>query len=220
MGTDAPATSGKVLHRARAYDALAWVLTLGRERRFRDRLVGLAHLEAGDSVLDVGCGTGALAIAARDRVGSGGQVCGVDPSPEMVARARGKAAKAGADVRFETATVEALPFADATFDAVLSTLMLHHLREEGRRQGIGEIARVLKPGGSFLAVDTGGGGDAGGRHHSRFHLVRRHAHFDLDELVPVLEGAGLGIVERGTVPSTGTVGLPPLRFVLAAAPVP
>ncbi len=221
METDAPATSGKVLHRARAYDALAWVLTLGRERRFRDRLVALAHLEPGDSVLDVGCGTGALAIAARDRVGSGGQVCGVDPSPEMVARARAKAAtaaKAGADFRFETATVEALPFADATFDAVLSTLMLHHLSEEGRRQGIGEIARVLKPGGRFLAVDTGGGGDAGGKHHSLFHLVRRHAHFDLDELVPVLEGPGLGIVEQGSVPSTGTVGLPPLRFILAAAP--
>lgn len=218
METEAPATSGKVLHRARAYDALAWVLTLGRERRFRDRLVDLAHLEPGDSVLDVGCGTGALAIAARDRVGSGNQVCGVDPSPEMVVRARAKGAKAGADVRFETATVEALPFADATFDAVLSTLMLHHLSEEGRRQGIGEITRVLKPGGRFLAVDTGGGGGAGGKHHTLFHLVRRHAHFDLDELVPVLEGAGLGIVEQGTVPSTGTVGLPPLRFVLAAAP--
>ena len=122
----------KVLHGARAYDLLVWVLTLGRERALRERLVEFARLESGESVLDVGCGTGALAIAAKDRLGPGGQVCGVDPSSEMVARARRKTIRVGVDVRFETAAVEALPFPDATFDAVLSSLMLHHLSEEGR----------------------------------------------------------------------------------------
>ncbi|MBW3536128.1 MAG: prolyl oligopeptidase family serine peptidase [Gemmatimonadetes bacterium] len=96
MGTDG--SIGKVIHGALAYDVQAWVLTLGNESRFRERLVRLARLAPGELVLDVGCGTGALAIAAGKQVGSAGEVCGVDPSPEMVARARRKAAKAGVDV--------------------------------------------------------------------------------------------------------------------------
>lgn len=95
MGTDG--SIGKVIHGPLAYDVQAWVLTLGNERRFRERLVRLARLAPGESVLDVGCGTGGLAIAAGEQVGSAGEVCGVDPSPEMVARARRKAATAGVD---------------------------------------------------------------------------------------------------------------------------
>jgi ubiquinone/menaquinone biosynthesis C-methylase UbiE len=87
----------------------------------------LAGLKSGDSVLDVGCGTGALAMAAKQRVGASGKVHGIDASPEMIARARKKANKRGSDVGFRTAVVEELPFPDETFDAVLSTLMLHHL---------------------------------------------------------------------------------------------
>jgi ubiquinone/menaquinone biosynthesis C-methylase UbiE len=205
----------KVLHGARAYDILVWVLTLGRERALRERLVELARLESGESALDVGSGTGALAIAAKDRLGPAGQVCGVDPSSEMVARARRKATRAGVDVRFETAAVEALPFPDATFDGVLSSLMLHHLSEEGRGQGMAEIARVLKPGGRFLVVDIGG---RDGRQRSLFHRIRRHAHFDLDELTPALDRADLQIVERGPVRSPRVIGLSNLRFILAVTP--
>jgi ubiquinone/menaquinone biosynthesis C-methylase UbiE len=106
-------TTGHVLHWARAYDALVWVVTLGNERRFRQRLAELARLEAGQSVVDVGCGTGALAIVAKGFVGAGGQVTGVDPSPEMVARARRKAVKAGVEAQFDEGAVEALPFPEA-----------------------------------------------------------------------------------------------------------
>ena len=215
MGADGAMATDKVLHGARAYDLLVWVLTLGRERALRERLVELARLESGESVLDVGCGTGALAIAAKDRLGPGGQVCGVDPSSEMVARARRKATRAGVDVRFETAAIEALPFPDATFDAVLSSLMLHHLNEEDRGQGIAEIARVLKSGGKFLAVDIGG---RDGKQRSLFHRIRRHAHFDLDGLTLALDRAGLQIVERGPVRSPRVIGLSNLRFILAATP--
>ena len=215
MREGGPTTTGDVLHRARAYDLLVWVLTLGREQRFRERLAQLARLGSGESALDVGCGTGSLAIAAKACVGPSGQVCGVDPSPEMVARARRKAARAGAEVRFETAAVEALPFPDTTFDAVLSSLMLHHLTEEGRRQGIGEIARVLKPGGKFLAIDIGGGS---GKRHGLHLWPRRHAHFDLDELTPLFDVAAFQIVDQGSVGSPRVVGLPNLRFMLAVAP--
>jgi hypothetical protein len=67
----------------------------------------------------------------------------------------------------------------------------------------------------LLAVDTGGAN--AGRHHSLFHLVRRHADFDLEGLDPVLEDAGLQVVERGPVDASLLIGLPNLRFVLAVA---
>ncbi|MDQ4098649.1 MAG: methyltransferase domain-containing protein [Actinomycetota bacterium] len=214
--TAGASTTGKVIHWARAYDLLVWVLTLGKERRFRDRLVQLARLAPGESALDVGCGTGALALAAKAAVGSSGAVCGVDASPQMVARARRKAAKADVDVRFETVAVESLPFADGTFDVVMSTLMLHHLTEEGRRQGIAEIARVLKPGGRFFAVDLGGGAER--KRHSLLVHRRRHAHFDLDDMKPLIHHAGLDVVEQGTVGPGRVVGISNLRFLLAMSP--
>lgn len=95
----APATKGQVMRSsARFYDLMVWLLTLGRERPFRERLVELARLQPGESVLDVGCGTGTLAIAAKRRVGPTGIVQGIDASPEMIARATRKANKAGVEV--------------------------------------------------------------------------------------------------------------------------
>jgi ubiquinone/menaquinone biosynthesis C-methylase UbiE len=212
MGGYEHGTSGHVLHWARAYDALVWVLTLGNERRFRQRLAELARLEAGQSVLDVGCGTGALAVAAKGFVGAGGQVAGVDPSPEMVARAKRKAAKAGVDIRLEVGTIEALPFPDATFDTALSTLMLHHLTDDGLEKGLREVVRVLKAGGRFLAVDIG---DTGGKGHHPFLRLGKHDDFDLDTRGPALEEAGLRIIDRGEVGQGFVRGMPSLRFILA-----
>ena len=212
MKTHGGSSTDLVLHWARAYDVLTWVLTMGKERQFRRHLVQLAQVAPGESVLDVGSGTGSLAIVAGEQVGPSGQVSGVDPSAEMVARARAKAGKAGVDVRFETGTVEALPFPDATFDAVLGTLMLHHLTEDGRRQGMVEVTRVLKPGGRFLAVDIGGGTSR--KRPGLFCRLPKHAHFDLDEMTPVLEAAGLEVVERGPVGGPRLLGLSNLRFLL------
>jgi ubiquinone/menaquinone biosynthesis C-methylase UbiE len=103
-GMPAPETKGRVMHsEARYHDLLAWLLTFGRERAFRERLVELARLRPGETVLDVGCGTGTLAIAAKRRVGTAGTVYGIDPSPEMVDRATRKAAKAGVEVESSSA---------------------------------------------------------------------------------------------------------------------
>src|SRR5262249_52223602 len=134
-----PHTHGLIINWAARYDLLAWLLTHGKERELRERIIALAGLENGNTVLDVGCGTGTLAIAAARHVGSTGSVRGIDASPSMIARATRKAAKAGARVVFEIGVAERLPFADGQFDVVLSTLMLHHLPRSTRQQCATEI---------------------------------------------------------------------------------
>jgi ubiquinone/menaquinone biosynthesis C-methylase UbiE len=181
---------------------------LGRERAFRDTLVRLARLESGQSVLDVGCGTGSLAIAAKQRVGPTGTVYGIDASPEMIARASKKARKAGVDVTFANGVVEDLPFPDGRFDAVLSTLMLHHLPRAAREQCAREMRRVLKPGGRVLAVDFGG---ATGQRKGLIEHFHRHGRVDVHDIVKLLGNAGLEIID------SGAVGVRDLNFVLATA---
>jgi ubiquinone/menaquinone biosynthesis C-methylase UbiE len=200
-------TTGRVLHRAVGYDLLVWLITGGRERRFREQLLTLARLQQGESVLDVGCGTGTLAIAAKGHVGPAGRVVGIDASPNMVARAIKKARKADVDVVFRQALAEALPFRDAQFDVVLSTVMLHHLPRKAREQCAGEIRRVLKPGGRVLAVDFGSPSHARQSLIAHFH---RHGHTKVEEIIGLLTRAGLDRVD------SGEVGMKNLHFVLAS----
>lgn len=200
---------GMVLHSAAAYDLLAWLATRGRERDFRERMLRLAHLEPGESVLDVGCGTGTLAIAAKRRAGPAGAVCGIDASPEMIARAGKKARKAGVEVVLQTALAQALPFPDGQFDVVTATIMLHHLPPKARQQCAREMRRVLKPGGRVLAVDFGGA--ARERRSLLDHLHRRHGHVNLPDLIALLGEAGLKSME------SGAVGIRDLNFALATS---
>lgn len=203
----APATKGLVLHRALGYDLLVWLLTHGRTRAFRRQIVDLARLTPGESLLDVGCGTGSLAIAAKCRVGQQGQVFGIDASPEMIARARSKTTSAGIEVSFGTAVAEALPFDDATFDAVVSTLMLHHLPRQVRQQCLKEIRRVLKPDGRVLVVDFGKPQNRSG-FLVHFH---RHGHVDPREILSLLVDAGFQPTDQGAV------GISSLQYILAKA---
>ncbi len=190
-------TSGRVLHGARFYDLFAFLVSFGREKRLRQRTVELAGVAAGESVLDVGCGTGTLTLAAKAVAGSSGRVAGIDPSAEMIDAARRKAARARTDIEFRVGVVEALPFEDVSFDVVLSSLMLHHLPEDLKRKGFAEIARVLRPGGRFLAVDFIGG--------SPGHLLGRllgHGRHGRgsggpDAATPLLEAAGFSDVTVG-----------------------
>jgi ubiquinone/menaquinone biosynthesis C-methylase UbiE len=203
----APHTKGLVIHWAARYDLLAWLLTGGREGAFRERLIELAGLEPSDSVLDIGCGTGTLAIAATRHIGPTGSVYGIDASPQMIARATRKARKAGAPAIFQLAAAEQLPFPEARFDVVLSTLMFHHLPRNTRQQCAIEIRRVLKPRGRVLVVDFG---KAQARHGLLAHF-HRHGHVAIEDIDSVLANAGFATVR------TGPVGVRDLQFVVATA---
>lgn len=134
----------------RFYDPLIrWGL---REARVKQDLIGQAALSPGQRVLDVGCGTGTLAIAVQAAC-PGAHTVGLDADPEILRLAAGKAVRAGSPVRFDQGLAAALPYPDGSFDHVFSSLMLHHLTGEERRGTLREVVRVLKPGGQFHLVD-------------------------------------------------------------------
>lgn len=185
---------GIVLHRAAGYDWLARVLTFGREGRFREHMLRLAKLRPGEAVLDVACGTGTLAIAAKRLVGSDGSVAGVDASTEMIVRARAKAKRSGLDLTLVNGTAQELPFKDGQFDIVIGTLMLHHLSKPVRSAFVHEAARVLKPTGRLLLIDFGRP-----VHRSRFPRLHRHGHVDMNGIASLLAESGFKVSDIGAV---------------------
>ncbi len=205
-----PRTSGIVLHSPRLYDLTVWLAFLGKEHLFRQKVLNLGRIASGESVIDAGCGTGTLAIAAKKRVGAAGTVYGLDASMEMLARAEKKSRRSGVEVLFKRGVAEALPFPDAQFNAVLSTVMLHHLPQKARLQFATEIRRVLKPDGRVLIVDFEGFSDQKRSILSHFH--RPHGHVRAQDIVALLAQAGLKTIE------SGPVGIRDLQFVLATVP--
>jgi ubiquinone/menaquinone biosynthesis C-methylase UbiE len=148
-----PQTKGRTITWAWYYDFVVGFLSLGSDQFMRHMTLDLAQLQAGELVLDVGCGTGALTRLARERVGETGKVYGIDAASQMINVARRNAEKRNLAIFFKVGLIEQLAFPDDSFDVVLSSLMMHHLPEELKRQGLAEIARVLKPGGRLLILD-------------------------------------------------------------------
>jgi ubiquinone/menaquinone biosynthesis C-methylase UbiE len=201
-----PATPGRTIRWARYYDPFVSILTLGHRQQLRRATVALAHIQPGARVLEVGCGTGDVALVASRQVGPSGAVSGIDAAPEMIEVARAKAAQLGLTVDFQTGLIEALAFPAASFDVVLSSLMMHHLPNDLKRQGLAEIARVLKPGGHLLIVDIK-------RPARRLERMVNHIVFHggmtigVQDFGPLLREAGFTAVE------TGDTGFPLLGFV-------
>jgi ubiquinone/menaquinone biosynthesis C-methylase UbiE len=134
------------------YDRVTNLFFLGRRRQAYQALVRASRVGPGQRVLDVGCGTGYFARMLADAVGPTGQVVGVDAAPEMVEYAR-RHAPHTSSCEFQVGTAEALAFPEAQFDAVVSSLFLHHLPQSLHSVAIAEMLRVLKPGGTLLVAD-------------------------------------------------------------------
>jgi demethylmenaquinone methyltransferase/2-methoxy-6-polyprenyl-1,4-benzoquinol methylase len=137
---------------ASRYDALNSVMTAGLHHRWRARAADRAELSAGDSALDVCCGTGDLALELASRVAPGGSVVGCDFSEPMLDLAREKAGTRSIEgVRFEWADALSLPYDASRFDAVTVGFGVRNLADLDR--GLREMARVLRPGGRLVVLE-------------------------------------------------------------------
>lgn len=134
------------------YDLLPTLGGLGSRSPIRRRMVAKLGLRTGDRVLDIACGTG-LGFAALERaVGPGGEVVGVDFTPEMLARAARRTTRRGwSNVRLVEADARTLPFGDGAFSGVCSTLALGG---SDWQRLLHEALRVLAPGGRIAMIDA------------------------------------------------------------------
>ncbi|MHB8491610.1 MAG: class I SAM-dependent methyltransferase [Solirubrobacteraceae bacterium] len=136
------------------YDRAGALMSFGQDRRWREAMLTKLAPHAGERVLDVATGTGLVGAALVRRYGC--QVVGLDQSPEMLARAR---ARAAADPRLAShttlveGTAERLPFADGEFDHLTFTYLLRYVDDPGAT--LRELARVVRPGGRIAALEFG-----------------------------------------------------------------
>ncbi|HEX8992002.1 MAG TPA: class I SAM-dependent methyltransferase [Anaerolineales bacterium] len=107
---------------------------------------------SGRAVLDVGCGTGTLAMMIQ-QANPAAHVAGLDGDRQILQIAHTKARRSRLTTEFTEAMSDTMPFGDASFDFVLTTLMLHHLTKDGKQGTAVEMYRVLRPGGTLLGLD-------------------------------------------------------------------
>jgi demethylmenaquinone methyltransferase / 2-methoxy-6-polyprenyl-1,4-benzoquinol methylase len=137
---------------AGVYDRMNSTMTVGLDRRWRERTVDRIEPLEGARVLDVCCGTGDLALELSRRVGDAGSVVGCDFSEPMLDLARQKgAARGAANTRFEWADALELSYDDAGFDAVTVGFGVRNFADLDR--GLAELARVLRPGGRLAILE-------------------------------------------------------------------
>lgn len=165
--------------------------------RVHETLIAQAELADGHRVLEIGCGTGNLAIRAK-KTHPAVSVVGSDPDPLALSRAQRKAAQLNG-IRFERGYAQWLPYADGEFDRVLSSMMLHHLDDDAKSAAAAEVFRVLRPGGRLHLVDMGGDMTARDGLSARLVMHSRHAAGNLGDAIPrLLRAAGFDCTEVAT----------------------
>lgn len=206
---------GQMEKAAPTYDALMKRMTFGRESALRETTVSLAGVKPGDCVLEVGCGTGTLTLAAKRKVGPSGKVFGIDVIPLMIELSQRKAAKAGEEIIFQLASIGEIPFPDNQFDVVMCSFMIFHMSEKMRLKGISEIYRVLKPGGRLLVLDSGTPTRPLLKIFIKM-ISRGELPPDLRQLLPLMEASGFSDVEIAPV-DFRLLGFSPLTIVRGSA---
>jgi ubiquinone/menaquinone biosynthesis C-methylase UbiE len=186
--------SGALIRRPRLYEYGAAIGYLGRRRRVYDDLVAQSGVQPGDQILDIGCGTGYFSRRAARAVAPGGHVVGIDPSQPVIDYAT---RLAPANCTFQLASAQALPYSDASFDVVISSLAIHHLPADEQPSALGETYRVLRPGGRLLIADF-----RPPRNRVATHLVGEltgHAmqHNPIGQLAGLITQAGFHVVGSG-----------------------
>ena len=193
---EAKKQEGQLGYMARYYDLIMPLMTFGREKTLRQLTIKLAQLMPGDKVLEVGCGTGTLSLAAKAQVGSSGEVVGIDIAPEMVAVASHKASRKCVDISFQVGSIENIPFPDNRFDDVICSFMIFHMPEYVRIKGFTEIYRVLKSGGHLFILDLTVPDHPWARRFVQMHFGHMMQH-DVRELAPVLKENSFTDIEVG-----------------------
>ncbi len=219
-GHEHGSAAGAPFGRPRRYDLVTAVAFAGRGRRFRAHLARRLDAQPGRRVLDVGCGAGTLTLALARAVFPAGTADGVDAAPEMIAaatRKAGKARRGRAPARFQVATAQHLPFPDGSVDAVVTSLMVHHLPAGDRATAVAELLRVLRPGGRLVIADAQTPA-RGGRLARRFfgHAIE---HSDLDAVAELATASGAVDVHRDASP-VSWIGLVVARAPVADGEVP
>jgi len=198
-----------------SYDSYMRKITLGREQALREMTVNLAQVKPGDCVLEVGCGTGTLTLAAKRQAGPSGKAFGIDVIPGMIELSQRKAAQANEDVTFQLGSIDDIPFPENLFNVVMCSFMIFHMPEDTRRKGIAEIYRVLKPKGRLLVLDLALPTKPLPRAIAQKLLGSMLEH-DLRELVPLMDASGFSDVEIAPM-KFRILGLSVLAFVRASA---
>jgi ubiquinone/menaquinone biosynthesis C-methylase UbiE len=135
-----------------AYDVVVRATT--REGTFKPALIEQANFQAGQDVLDVACGTGTLAVWIKQRF-PGVTVTAIDGDAKILSIASRKAKKAKVSVQFDHGLSFHLPYSDARFDRIVSSLFFHHLSWRDKQRTASELHRVMRPGGELHVADWG-----------------------------------------------------------------
>lgn len=137
---------------APAYDVV--LRTTTRERTFKSALIEQANFEPAREVLDLGCGTGTLAIWIKRRYPRV-KITGIDGDPNILAIASRKAKEANVSIRLDRGLSFSLRYPDARFDRIVSSLFFHHLFWNDKQRTARELYRVMRPGGELHVADWG-----------------------------------------------------------------